>query len=203
MSNLRRIPPPFLRRIFVLFEEFFFVDEHHHKSTTASFLHHLHRIQSFQHYLILAVSSPLKPSKMNRLFDKWRPKVSAHQWRHSHNFLGDSHHKNERKTFWVILLCVLSMVLEISFGLVFGSLAVLSDGIHMGTHVTAFVITWLAYSFSRRYSEDSRFVFGTGKVGDLAAFTSAIILFMIALIIFYDGVRYVHSCFQTLLSLSI
>jgi cation diffusion facilitator family transporter len=88
------------------------------------------------------------------------------------------------------------MVLEITFGLTYGSLAVLSDGIHMSTHVLAFVITWLAYSFSRRYSEDPRFVFGTGKVGDLAAFTSAIILFMIALIIFYDGVRCVFGYFQ-------
>ena len=90
------------------------------------------------------------------------------------------------------------MVLEIAFGLAYGSLAVLSDGIHMSTHVLAFAITWLAYSFSRRYNEDSRFVFGTGKVGDLAAFTSAIILFMIALILFYDGIRCVSCRFQHL-----
>ena len=81
------------------------------------------------------------------------------------------------------------MVLEIAFGLAFGSLALVSDGIHMSTHVLAFTITWLAYTVSRKYSDDSRFVFGTGKVGDLAAFTSAIILFMIAMIIFYDGVN--------------
>jgi divalent metal cation (Fe/Co/Zn/Cd) transporter len=124
---------------------------------------------------------------ITRIFNKFHPRVE-YQWVHSHNFLGDTHRKNERKTFWVIFICALSMFLEIGFGTAFNSLALVSDGIHMSSHVLAFAITWVSYAVSRRYSDDTRFVFGTGKVGDLAAFTSAIILFMIAMIILYDGV---------------
>jgi cation diffusion facilitator family transporter len=106
---------------------------------------------------------------------------------HSHVFLGAKHTANERKAWTVIGLCTVMMVLEIGGGWLFGSLALIADGLHMSTHVVALLIAALAYTFARRYANDSRFTFGTGKLGDLAGFTSAIILAMIALLIGYEA----------------
>ncbi len=80
------------------------------------------------------------------------------------------------------------MALEIVGGLLFGSIALVADGLHMSTHAGALLLAALAYSFARRYAQDPRFSFGTGKLGDLAGFTSAIILAMIALLIGYEAV---------------
>ncbi|MCL6470750.1 MAG: cation transporter, partial [Ralstonia sp.] len=102
---------------------------------------------------------------------------------HDHVFLGEGHEKNERKTWAVIVLCTLMMAAEIIGGSVFGSLALVADGLHMSTHAGAMLIAALAYTYARRYAHDPRFVFGTGKLGDLAGYTSAIILAMIALLI--------------------
>lgn len=85
------------------------------------------------------------------------------------------------------------MIIEITCGVQFGSLALVADGIHMSTHALAFLITALAYSYSRKHADDPMYVFGTGKVGDLAAYTSAIILIGIAVYIMYDGIyRFVY-----------
>ena len=109
---------------------------------------------------------------------------------HDHVFLGAGHERNERKTWAVIILCGAMMVAEIVGGSLFGSLALVADGLHMSTHAGAMLIAALAYSYARRHANDRRFVFGTGKLGDLAGFTSAIILAMIALLILYEaGVR--------------
>jgi cation diffusion facilitator family transporter len=107
---------------------------------------------------------------------------------HEHVFLGDGHDKNERKTWAVIALCSAMMVVEIVGGSIFGSLALVADGLHMSTHASAMLIAALAYTFARKHARDRRFVFGTGKLGDLAGFTSAIILAMIALLIGYEAV---------------
>lgn len=107
---------------------------------------------------------------------------------HDHVFLGAGHEKNERKTWAVIVLCALMMIVEIVGGSVFGSLALVADGLHMSTHAGAMLIAALAYTYARRHASDPRFVFGTGKLGDLAGFTSAIILAMIALLIAYEAV---------------
>ncbi len=107
---------------------------------------------------------------------------------HSHNFLGESHEKNERKTWAVIWLCGAMMVLEIVGGWLFGSLALIADGLHMSTHAAALLIAALAYRYARRHVEDPRFAFGTGKLGDLAGFSSAIILAMISLLIGYEAI---------------
>ncbi len=107
---------------------------------------------------------------------------------HDHVFLGAGHEKNERKTWAVIVLCTLMMAAEIIGGSVFGSLALVADGLHMSTHAGAMLIAALAYTYARRHANDARFVFGTGKLGDLAGFTSAIILAMIALLIGYEAV---------------
>jgi cation diffusion facilitator family transporter len=106
---------------------------------------------------------------------------------HSHVFLGEGHEKSERRTWAVIWLCAAMMALEIVGGWLFGSIALIADGLHMSTHAGALLLAALAYTFARRYADDPRFTFGTGKLGDLAGFTSAIILAMIALLIGYEA----------------
>jgi cation diffusion facilitator family transporter len=106
---------------------------------------------------------------------------------HSHVFLGEGHEKSERRTWAVIWLCAAMMLLEIVGGWLFGSIALIADGLHMSTHAGALLLAALAYTFARRYANDPRFTFGTGKLGDLAGFTSAIILAMIALLIGYEA----------------
>ena len=88
----------------------------------------------------------------------------------------------------VIVLCGFMMVAEIIGGLAFGSIALVADGLHMSTHASALLLAALAYRYSRRHAEDSRFSFGTGKLGDLAGFTSAMVLAMISLLIGYEAV---------------
>src|SRR6201996_5816917 len=112
---------------------------------------------------------------------------------HSHVFLGAAHEKSERQAWAVIWLCGLMMAAEIVGGLTFGSIALVADGLHMSTHAGALLLAALAYTYSRRHAEDPRFTFGTGKLGDLAGFTSAIILAMISLLIAYEAVvRLMH-----------
>lgn len=113
---------------------------------------------------------------------------STDDFRHSHVFLGEAHDRNERKTWAVIAICAAMMVAEIVGGLWFGSVALIADGLHMSTHAGALLVAALAYTYSRRYVNDARLTFGTGKFGDLAAFTSAIALAMIALLIGYESV---------------
>jgi cation diffusion facilitator family transporter len=107
---------------------------------------------------------------------------------HDHIFLGDAHEQNERRTWAVIVLCGVMMVAEIVCGSLFGSLALVADGLHMSTHAGAMLIAALAYTYARKHARDPRFVFGTGKLGDLAGFTSAIVLAMIALLIGYEAI---------------
>lgn len=107
---------------------------------------------------------------------------------HDHIFLGAAHESNERKTWAVIVLCSAMMLIEIVGGSVYGSLALVADGLHMSTHAGAMLIAALAYTYARKHATDSRFVFGTGKLGDLAGFTSAIVLAMIAVLIGYEAV---------------
>src|SRR6201986_3912899 len=113
---------------------------------------------------------------------------SLDQWTHDHVFLGQKHEQNERRTWFVVALTVVMMVGEITAGSFFGSMALLADGWHMGTHAAALGIAGVAYLFARRQSADARFAFGTGKFGDLAAFSSALILGIIALQIAYESV---------------
>jgi cation diffusion facilitator family transporter len=107
---------------------------------------------------------------------------------HSHVFLGEGHEKSERKTWAVIWLCGIMMVAEIIGGLLFGSIALVADGLHMSTHAGALLLAALAYTYARRHANNPAFTFGTGKLGDLAGFTSAIVLAMIALLIGYESV---------------
>lgn len=108
-------------------------------------------------------------------------------WTHEHVFLGNRHERNERRTWAVVALTAVMMVLEIGGGTVLGSMALAADGWHMSTHAAALGIAALAYRFARRHAHDKRFTFGTGKLGELAAFASAIILAMIALYIGFES----------------
>ena len=113
---------------------------------------------------------------------------ASHAASHGHVFLGEGHRGSERRTWAVIWLCGVMMVAEIAGGLFFGSIALVADGLHMSTHAGALLLAALAYTYARRHSQDPRFTFGTGKFGDLAGFSSAIILAMIAILIGYESV---------------
>jgi cation diffusion facilitator family transporter len=106
---------------------------------------------------------------------------------HNHVFLGEGHEQNERRTWMVIALCSFMMVAEIIGGWLFGSIALVADGLHMSTHASALLLAALAYRYARRHADDARFSFGTGKLGDLAGFSSAVVLAMIALLIGYEA----------------
>src|SRR5580698_10056694 len=107
---------------------------------------------------------------------------------HNHVFLGHDHERAERRTWAVIILCTVMMITEIVGGALFGSLALIADGLHMSTHAGALLLAALAYTCARKYAHDRNFSFGTGKFGDLAGYTSAIVLAMIALLIGYEAV---------------
>ena len=114
---------------------------------------------------------------------------SLDRWTHDHVFLGQRHERNERRTWFVVALTVAMMVGEITAGTLFGSMALLADGWHMATHAAALGIAALAYFFARQHARSARFSFGTGKFGDLAAFSSAIILGLIAVQIAYESAQ--------------
>jgi len=112
---------------------------------------------------------------------------SIEQWTHDHVFLGHQHAENERRTWIVVALTAAMMVGEIVGGTIFGSMALLADGWHMATHAAALGIAAAAYAFARQHARNPRFAFGTGKFGDLAAFSSAVILALIAIQIAYES----------------
>lgn len=106
---------------------------------------------------------------------------------HDHVFLGQDHRRNERRVWWVIALTASMMAVEIIAGNVYGSMALVADGWHMSTHAGAMLITALAYGYARRQARNPRFTFGTGKLGELAGFASAVVLALIALIIGWES----------------
>lgn len=112
---------------------------------------------------------------------------------HDHLFLGDSHARNERRTWLVIAITATMMVVEIVAGNLFGSMALVADGWHMSTHATALLITALAYLYARKHAHNRRFSFGTGKLGDLAGFASAVVLALIALLIGWESLMRLRS----------
>lgn len=100
---------------------------------------------------------------------------------HDHVFLGASHDEHARRTHWVVVLTVVMMVGEIVAGYLTGSMALLADGFHMATHAGALTVAAAAYAYARRHARNPAFCFGTGKVGDLAGFASALVLGLISL----------------------
>ncbi len=126
---------------------------------------------------------------------------------HEHVFLGADHQRNERKVWLVIALTASMMLVEIIAGTVYGSMALVADGWHMSTHAGAMLITALAYRFARRHSNNPRFSFGTGKLGDLAGFASAVVLALIALLIGWESLvrltQPIHINFERAIAVAI
>ncbi|KUO56771.1 MAG: cation transporter [Sphingomonadales bacterium BRH_c42] len=112
---------------------------------------------------------------------------------HDHVFLGRNHARNERRTWLVIALTATMMGVEIAAGTIFGSMALLADGWHMSTHASALLIAALAYRYARKHARNPRFTFGTGKLGDLAAFASATVLAIVALLIGWESLARLRS----------
>lgn len=105
-----------------------------------------------------------------------------------HDFLGSAHDENAKRTLWVVALTAVMMVGEIAAGYWTGSMALLADGFHMATHAGALGLAALAYRYAKRHRHDPRFSFGTGKVGDLTAFASAVILGIFSVGIAFESV---------------
>lgn len=110
------------------------------------------------------------------------------QWEHSHDFGIDNHH-NKSKVKVVFWLTTVIMVLEIGAGTWTGSMALLADGWHMGTHSAAFLITIFAYSYAKKHANNKSFSFGTGKVNSLGGFASAIALAIVALMMIIESTQ--------------
>lgn len=117
------------------------------------------------------------------------PTRSLDSWRHTHVFLGAHHHDHERRVWLIVALTVVTMVAEIVGGMIFGSVAVTADGWHMATHAAALSISGLAYLFARRHAGNPRYTFGTGKFGELAGYTSALLLAVVSLGIVYQAIE--------------
>lgn len=114
---------------------------------------------------------------------------SLERWQHHHSFGTNVKTRGEARTWWVIGLTAVMMVVEIVAGLVFGSMALLADGWHMGTHAAALAVTAFAYVYARRHTSDRRYSFGTGKVGTLGGFASAVGLAVVALLVFGESAQ--------------
>jgi len=112
---------------------------------------------------------------------------------HDHVFLGDQHARNEKRTWLVIAITTTMMVVEITAGAIFGSMALVADGWHMSTHAAAMLIAALAYFYARRNADNPRFTFGTGKLGELTGFASAILLGLIALLIGWESLMRLYN----------
>ena len=115
--------------------------------------------------------------------------MQFHDWQCERVFGQDQRRPGENRTLLVLLLTALMMVLEITAGLWFGSMALLADGLHMGSHAVAMAVTVFAYFYARRHAGDQRFSFGTGKVNSLAAFASAVLLAAFALIMVIESLQ--------------
>ena len=114
---------------------------------------------------------------------------TTHQWQHDHIFGQDKVRPGERRTLWVILITATMMVIEITTGLAYGSMALLADGLHMASHTAALGIATIAYVYTRRCAADSRFCFGSGKVNAFAGYTSAVLLALFALLMAWESIN--------------
>ncbi|MGE5797897.1 MAG: CDF family Co(II)/Ni(II) efflux transporter DmeF, partial [Ignavibacteria bacterium] len=114
---------------------------------------------------------------------------SLHLWQHDHIFGQDQVRTGERRTLLVIVITAAMMIVEIAAGIAFGSMALLADGLHMGSHTTALGVTAFAYLYARKHADDQGFSFGTGKVNALAGFSSAVLLAVFALAMAWESIN--------------
>jgi cation diffusion facilitator family transporter len=115
-------------------------------------------------------------------------KISTTSWQHSHTFGQDKKRKGEARTMIVIAITATMMVIEIATGVIFGSIALLADGLHMASHAAALTINVFAYIYARRQAHNHTFSFGTGKVNALGGFTGAVLLAIFALIMVWESI---------------
>lgn len=116
-----------------------------------------------------------------------------HRWQHDHTFGTQSQTKGEQRTRWVVAITLVMMGIEIVAGLAFGSMALLADGWHMGSHAAALGVAVFAYVYARRHADDPRYSFGTGKVGALGGFASATGLAVVSLLILSESAQRLAS----------
>ena len=115
------------------------------------------------------------------------------EWRHTHTFGQETKRPGETRTLVVIALTAITMAAEIAAGLLFGSMALLADGLHMASHATALTINAFAYVYARRHAGNPRFSFGTGKVNALGGFTGAVLLATFAALMAWESTqRLIH-----------
>jgi cation diffusion facilitator family transporter len=110
-------------------------------------------------------------------------------WRHDHSFGQDQRRSGEHKTQLVIAITTVMMLVEIAAGVLFGSMALLADGLHMASHAVALGINAYAYAYARRHAHDASYSFGTGKVNTLGGFTGAVLLAAFALLMVSESVQ--------------
>ena len=128
---------------------------------------------------------------------------SLQRWKHSHTF-GQEHVKEaEKYTIIVICITALAMILEITTGILFGSMALLADGVHMGTHTLALGIAAFSYYYTRKYANDKRFSFGTGKVNSMGGFSSALLLIVFAFSLIWESIERLLSPVEILFNQAI
>ncbi|KAF0189627.1 MAG: cation diffusion facilitator family [Desulfobulbaceae bacterium] len=113
-------------------------------------------------------------------------------WQHKHDFTVMEEH-GERRTWQVLVLTAVTMLVEVIAGIAYGSMALLADGWHMGTHVAAFMITIVAYRYTKRHANSTDYAFGPGKVGVLSGFASAIVLLGVALFMLFESIQRLMS----------
>ncbi len=118
---------------------------------------------------------------------------NLHLWQHGHSFGQEKKRPGELRTIIVIAVTATMMVVEITTGILFGSMALLADGLHMASHAAALSISAFAYIYARRHAHDQRYNFGTGKVNSLGGFTGAVLLAIFSLMMAWESlVRLLH-----------
>lgn len=115
--------------------------------------------------------------------------INLKLWQHDHSFGQEQKREGERRTTIVIAITGMMMVIEIVTGFIFGSMALLADGLHMASHTTALLINVYAYVYARRHAHDTSFSFGTGKVNALGGFTGAVLLAVFALMMVWGSIE--------------
>ena len=116
----------------------------------------------------------------------------AEKYIHQHNFTSVNE-QNVKRTWYVLVITVITMAIEVIAGTIYGSMALLADGWHMGTHAAAFCITLFTYSYAKKHANSDRFSFGVGKVGVLGGYTSAIALAIVAIIMLVESLHRLWS----------
>jgi cation diffusion facilitator family transporter len=135
----------------------------------------------------------VSPSRRRRYSRATMHTQDLSRWKHGHTFAAGQGTSGERRTRWVVGITLAMMAGEIVAGLAFGSMALLADGWHMGTHAAALGLAVFAYRYARRHAADPRYSFGTGKVGALGGFASAVGLAVVALVVFGESVARLAS----------